>query len=116
MFRWEQGDLTIRETDMTELKAYQRKALQLSEQDDVAVALVDLKAGEMIVLGCGSFVLSTDVLAKHKFALKPFAIGQPITLWHCRWRGSPRNSSRRCNHKREHPSSGFSIGPTSEAI
>ena len=30
---------------MTELKAFQRKVLQLSEQDDVAVALVDLRAG-----------------------------------------------------------------------
>lgn len=66
---------------MTELEAFRRKALQLSEQDNVAVALVDLRAGEVILLGGQSHALSTDVPAKHKFALKPFAPGQQITMY-----------------------------------
>ncbi len=66
---------------MTELKIFQRKVLQLSEQDDVAVALVDLKAGERIVLGSETYVLPADVRAKHKFALKRFAPGQEITMY-----------------------------------
>ena len=61
--------------------ALQRRSLQLSEQDDVAVALTDLRAGESIVLNGRSVVLSTDVSAKHKFALKQFAPGQKITMY-----------------------------------
>ena len=66
---------------MIELKTFQRKALKISPQDDVGVALVELKAGDGIVLGGQTYLLATDVEAKHKFALKTFSPGQKITMY-----------------------------------
>src|SRR5271157_4966223 len=66
---------------MIELKTFQRKALKISPQDDVGVALQDLKAGDEIVLGGQNYVLATNVAAKHKFALKAFATGEKLTMY-----------------------------------
>ena len=75
------ASLATRINDMTELKTFERKVLRLSEQDDVAVALVDLKAGERIVLSGQTYLLPAEVRAKHKFALKRFVPGQEITMY-----------------------------------
>jgi altronate hydrolase len=66
---------------MIELKLLQRKVLQITPQDDVGVALADLKAGEEITLAEKTYVLATNVSAKHKFALKEFAAGQKISMY-----------------------------------
>jgi len=66
---------------MIELRVFQRKALKISPQDDVGVALQDLKAGDEIVLGGQNYVLATNVAAKHKFALKAFATGEKLTMY-----------------------------------
>lgn len=66
---------------MIELKQFQRKAMKLSAADDVAVALAELRAGEVIEIGGKKCRLVTDVPAKHKFALKDFSPGQEITMY-----------------------------------
>jgi altronate hydrolase len=66
---------------MIELQRLQRKVLKISPQDNVGVALTDLKAGEEITLAGKTYLLATDVSAKHKFALKEFAVGQKITMY-----------------------------------
>jgi altronate hydrolase len=66
---------------MIQLTTFRSKALKISPQDDVGVALTDLKAGEEIVVAGQSHVLLTDVAAKHKFTLKTLAVGQKITMY-----------------------------------
>jgi altronate hydrolase len=66
---------------MIELKTFQRRALKISPQDDVGVALADLRAGEEIVFDGQTYVLAANVAAKHKFALKAFAAGEKITMY-----------------------------------
>jgi altronate hydrolase len=66
---------------MIELKVIHRKVLKISPQDDVGVALADLKAGEEITFAGKTYLLTTNVSAKHKFALKAFAAGEKITMY-----------------------------------
>jgi altronate hydrolase len=66
---------------MLELKQFQRKVMQISPQDDVGVALVDLQAGEEITLAGRTLQLTTNVAAKHKFALKDFAPGHQMIMY-----------------------------------
>ncbi len=66
---------------MLELKQFQRKAMKIAAQDDVGVALADLKAGEEVTLAGQTLVLATDVAAKHKFALKALAPGQQMMMY-----------------------------------
>ena len=47
--------------------------LQLNPKDNVLVALKDLRKGEQISFAGRTFTLSTDVPAKHKFAMDPIA-------------------------------------------
>jgi altronate hydrolase len=66
---------------MVELKQFQRKAMKISPQDDVGVALVDLRAGEEITLAGLTLRLATNVAAKHKFALEDFAPGHEMVMY-----------------------------------
>src|SRR6266481_5482390 len=62
-------------SSMTELHQFGRRALQVSPEDNVAVALDDLPAGEAIVIGDHRLVLRSPVRSKHKFALNDLLPG-----------------------------------------
>jgi len=55
--------------------------LQIHPLDNVLVALQDLKMGEEILFEGQTFNLSTDVYAKHKFALIPFNVEDKIYMY-----------------------------------
>src|SRR5215469_17246561 len=55
---------------MNELQLFQRKALKISNEDNVAVALVDLRAGDTVSVGGNKWTVKTPVGAKQKFALR----------------------------------------------
>jgi altronate hydrolase len=55
---------------MKELELFQRKALKISPEDNVAVALVDLRAGETVSVSGNKWTVKTPVGAKQKFALR----------------------------------------------
>ncbi len=59
----------------------QTRVLKLDRRDDVLIALTDLRAGEEIHFGNDSYKLVTDVPAKHKFALRDFAVGDRVTMY-----------------------------------
>lgn len=63
--------------------------LQVHPADNVLVALQDLKAGTLIQFhgtsylpsAVGGFDLKHDISAKHKFAITPLSIGDPVTMY-----------------------------------
>ena len=55
--------------------------LQVHSDDNVLVALQDLKKGEEISFGGQIITLTTDVASKHKFAIKPFNQDGRITMY-----------------------------------
>ncbi len=57
------------------------KAITIHSSDNLAVALVDLKAGEQIVIGKAKVTLEENIKAKHKFALKNFAPGDDMFMY-----------------------------------
>ncbi|MGO9640417.1 MAG: UxaA family hydrolase [Candidatus Acidiferrales bacterium] len=59
----------------------QSRVLQLDPRDDVIIALADLKKGETLQVNGQMHVLATDVSAKHKFAAKDFALGDPVHMY-----------------------------------
>jgi altronate hydrolase len=59
----------------------QEKVLHLDPRDNVIIALADLKQGETVRVAGETHVLATDVAAKHKFAAKAFAPGDPIFMY-----------------------------------
>lgn len=59
----------------------QNRVLKLDRRDDVLIALTDLRAGEEVPAGDASYKLATDVPAKHKFALRDFAVGDHVTMY-----------------------------------
>ncbi len=54
------------------------KYLKINPADNVAVAIVDLPAGEQIIVDDVNIVLNQAVPAGHKFALKDFAQGEDV--------------------------------------
>ncbi|MCD8260871.1 MAG: altronate dehydratase family protein [Bacteroides sp.] len=54
------------------------KYLKINPADNVAVAIVDMKAGEVITLNDTSVTLTEDVPAGHKVALKDFTEGEDV--------------------------------------
>ena len=54
------------------------KYLKINPADNVAVAIVDLPAGELIVVDDINISLNQAVPAGHKFALKDFAEGEDV--------------------------------------
>jgi altronate hydrolase len=59
----------------------QNRVLKLDRRDDVLIALTDLRAGEEVPVGNTTNKLATDVPAKHKFALRDFAVGDHVTMY-----------------------------------
>ena len=59
----------------------QTRVLKLDRRDDVLIALEQLRAGDEIQFGKETYKLVTDVAAKHKFALRDFAVGDRVTMY-----------------------------------
>jgi altronate hydrolase len=59
----------------------QDRVLRLDPKDTIVIALTDLKQGESVRAGSETYALVTDVPAKHKFAAKAFAPGDPIFMY-----------------------------------
>jgi altronate hydrolase len=59
----------------------QNRVLKLDRRDDVLIALTDLRAGEEVPVGNTTYKLATDVPAKHKFALRDFAVGDHVIMY-----------------------------------
>ena len=57
------------------------KVLQLNPRDNVLVALQNLSSGESLSFGAASYTLGSPVSAKHKFATRDFAPGDPILMY-----------------------------------
>ena len=57
------------------------QALKLNPKDNVLVALLDLKKDQRVEMSDQSYVLATDVAAKHKFAMQDFAPGDEIVMY-----------------------------------
>jgi altronate hydrolase len=66
---------------MSELKLLQRNALKIGPDDNVAVALIRLEAGEQVVLDGQSYKIQSRVPVKHKFALQDFNAGDRIIMY-----------------------------------
>jgi altronate hydrolase len=58
-----------------------RKVLQVHPQDNVLVALSDLKKGEEVGFARGTWVLVSDVPAKHKFSIATLESGDPVVMY-----------------------------------
>ncbi|MCD0467096.1 UxaA family hydrolase [Flavobacterium sp. ENC] len=59
----------------------QKKLIKVNPTDNVAVALVNLVAGEVIHFEGEDITIETDVKMKHKIALVPFDIGDRIIMY-----------------------------------
>jgi altronate hydrolase len=57
------------------------KVLQLNPRDNVLVALQNLSSGESVSFGAVSYMLGSPVSAKHKFATRDLAPGDPILMY-----------------------------------
>jgi altronate hydrolase len=57
------------------------KVLQLNPRDNVLVALQNLSSGESLSFGAVSYTLGSPVSAKHKFATRDLAPGDPILMY-----------------------------------
>jgi altronate hydrolase len=57
------------------------KVLQLNPRDNVLVALQNLSPGESLSFGAVSYTLGSPVSAKHKFATRDLAPGDPILMY-----------------------------------
>src|SRR5215469_6403090 len=66
---------------MNELELFQRKVLRISAEDNVAVALTDLRAGETVSVAGGKWTLQTPVGAKQKFALRDLHPGDSVVMY-----------------------------------
>jgi altronate dehydratase small subunit len=53
-------------------------ALRLKDDDDVAVALRPLAAGESVRFGASAIVLRSEISSGHKFATHPISLGALI--------------------------------------
>lgn len=57
--------------------------IRLAPQDNVAVALRALKAGERVMLDGTPLVIERDVAVGHKLAARPIAAGERIVKYNC---------------------------------
>jgi altronate hydrolase len=58
-----------------------QKVLKLDSKDNVLIALTDLSRGEQISFDSQSYVLESDVPAKHKFATEDLAAGVSVIMY-----------------------------------
>src|ERR1700727_1380690 len=63
------------------LAAMPLRAIQLDASDNVLIALTDLKAGENVQFEGHTYTLKKNVPAKHKSAMKDFAIGNDVIMY-----------------------------------
>nr|WP_315196863.1 altronate dehydratase family protein [uncultured Flavobacterium sp.] len=59
----------------------QKKLIKVNPSDNVAVALVNLTAGEVISFEGEEITIETDVKMKHKIAMYPFETGERIIMY-----------------------------------
>jgi len=59
----------------------QHSVLQIDQHDDLIVALQPLNRGDEVRVGSATVTLQQDIPAKHKFAARPFAIGERVTMY-----------------------------------
>jgi altronate hydrolase len=59
----------------------QNKVLKLDSKDNVLIALTNLRRGEEISFDSQSYVLESDVPAKHKFATEDLAAGASVIMY-----------------------------------
>jgi altronate hydrolase len=59
----------------------QNTVLKLDPNDNVLIALTDLKKGSLVDFGGGTYTLATDVAAKHKFVLHDLAPGELVFMY-----------------------------------
>ncbi|CAA7194104.1 UxaA family hydrolase [Chryseobacterium potabilaquae] len=59
----------------------QKKVLKVNPKDNVAVALVDLKEGETVILDNLTYEIIKDTKAKHKFVIEHLNIDDPIIMY-----------------------------------
>jgi altronate hydrolase len=57
------------------------KTLKIHPKDNIEVALIDLKAGDVVTSGVSQIILLNDVAAKHKFALVDFNPGDEVIMY-----------------------------------
>jgi len=57
------------------------RVLQLDSRDNVLVALTDLKRGETVAWAGKEYLLTSDVPAKHKFAIADMAAGDRVVMY-----------------------------------
>lgn len=57
------------------------KVLRLDSNDNVLIALSDLRKGEQISFASQTYTLESDVPAKHKFATEDLAIGATVRMY-----------------------------------
>ena len=55
-----------------------RKLLQIQPQDNAAVALSDIAAGETVTLNGTSYTAQTAIPAGHKMAIRPIRVGEDV--------------------------------------
>ncbi len=66
---------------MSDFPFLQKKVLELDPADNIAVAIVDLSAGDKVSVSNRTYALVSDVPAKHKFALRDFNVGDPVLMY-----------------------------------
>jgi altronate hydrolase len=71
----------LRKTDCADLDEMQNKALKLDSKDNVLIALTDLRRGEQISFDSQSYILESDIPAKHKFATEDLAAGGSVIMY-----------------------------------
>jgi altronate hydrolase len=57
------------------------KVLKLNPQDNVLIALADLRKGEQVLFDSENYTLESDVAAKHKFATQDLAPGATVRMY-----------------------------------
>jgi altronate hydrolase len=57
------------------------KVLQLNPRDNVLVALQNLSQGDSLTFQQNSYLLASPVHAKHKFAIRDLAVGDPVIMY-----------------------------------
>jgi altronate hydrolase len=66
---------------MAELKLFQRKTIQITPSDTVAVALVELRENDQVNVGGRTIPIGMKIPAKHKFTLKDFKENEKIVMY-----------------------------------
>ena len=60
-----------------------RDAMKLAPQDNVAIALRALRAGERVECDGLAFTVARDIALGHKLAARSIAAGEPIVKYNC---------------------------------